>query len=102
MVAWADSHLLSSKNQTLLHGWDALLLLDLLLDRGDLVEATMIRVCPQKERGGESCRGRGANLVVPLDVEFDLLACQCSDPGGGTVSQSVIPRPPAFWGARRT
>lgn len=45
VVSHGDLHLLSSENQALLHGWDAFLLLDLLLDRRDLVCARVVRRC---------------------------------------------------------
>lgn len=51
LLARLDSHLLSSKNQTLLDGWDALLLLDLLLDRRDLIKHVGIRACPREIPG---------------------------------------------------
>jgi hypothetical protein len=49
-----NEHLLAAKDETLLDGRDALLLLHLLLDLRD--------------------------LVVALDVELNLLAGECSDP----------------------
>lgn len=67
-------HLLAAVDEALLHRRDALLLLDLFLDLRDLDS----RVSRCSHRSFSECE---AYLVVHLDVEFDLLAGQCSHSG---------------------
>lgn len=60
MMNWHCSHLLAAKDQALLYWWDALLLFDALL---------YLR-----------------NLVVRLNIEFDLFPCEGTDSARGLVS----------------
>jgi len=61
VVCIYNSHLLPAEDQTLLHGWNALLLLNALLDL--------------------------LNLVVRFDVEFDLFAREGTDSEKSIISQ---------------
>jgi hypothetical protein len=69
--AFANVHLFASKDETLLHWWNAFFFFDLLLDLCDLYCALLAVACVAN---GET------HLVVGLDVELNLLAGKSSDP----------------------
>lgn len=96
--------MLATMDQTLLHGRNALLLLDLFLDLRDLrwfrsafCVLSHTQLSPPRDRTPMATalsfafRPRFvAHLVFGFDVKLDLLAGKCSDPGdAATVSKTL-------------
>ena len=79
-------HLLAAVNQALLNWRDAFLLLDLLLDLGDLqpshASASVLELPGRQESD--------SHLVVHLDVQLNLLPRQCSDSARKSILVSCV------------
>lgn len=90
-----NSHLLAAVDEALLHGRDALLLLDLLLDLRDL----LFRSLAADRVRGVGGEGNLRYLVVHLDVQLNLLTRQRSYPGR-TISSGVFGAVQAPWRTR--